>query len=629
MAIVAVAPTPASPAAVTPVVSAASSPALDEDAPDPDIVLSGGVFYAFMTGTIWGNQIAIAKTSNSDPALGWSTLKGLGSSAFTNNGDTAPPASWEENNTPTSPGVFQYNGEWIMFYDAVEQSTASYCITVATASTITGPYSDTSSGPLICQPSLGGSIAPQPFIDPATGAPYLLWKSNDGSSSSPSTVWSEPIASNGVSLAGSPTAIVTIDPGSYPWQTTTDDPSMAYAGGTYYLFFSGGNYLSNYYPTGYVVCSGPSGPCDQDEPSDPILSTPGGSGGGMVFTDASGNWWIAYQTWASTSCTNYGCGGQRWLYVAPISLPAIAAVPPPPPSLPTQRIYGADAIGTALAISEAEFPNNGSAKAVVLARSDYFSDALAGGPLAASVGGPLLITPGASLSSSLDPRVLAEIQRVLPAGATVYILGGTQALSPDIDTALQTMGYVTERVAGADEYGTAVAIAQLLNNPSTIFEATGLSFQDALSAVPAAIETRGAILLTDGNTQSFETGLYLYTHPSDLRYAIGGSQAAAGADPNATGVFGADLYGTSAAVASTFFPNATTFGAATGLDFPDALGGGLFMATSGRLGPMLLVAASLPLPPNIETYLEGDSKMTNGYVFGGPLAVGDDVAAAL
>ena len=191
------------------------------------------------------------------------------------------------------------------------------------------------------------------------------------------------------------------------------------------------------------------------------------------------------------------------------------------------------------------------------------------------------------------------------------------------------MGYVTERVAGADEYGTAVAIAQLLNNPSTIFEATGLSFQDALSAVPAAIETRGAILLTDGNTQSFETGLYLYTHPSDLRYAIGGSQAAAGADPNATGVFGADLYGTSAAVASTFFPNATTFGAATGLDFPDALGGGLFMATSGRLGPMLLVAASLPLPPNIETYLEGDSKMTNGYVFGGPLAVGDDVAAAL
>jgi hypothetical protein len=225
--------------------------------------------------------------------------------------------------------------------------------------------------------------------------------------------------------------------------------------------------------------------------------------------------------------------------------------------------------------------------------------------------------------------VQAEIQRVLPTGGTVYILGGTQALSPDIDTTLQAMGYVTERVAGADEYGTAVAIAQLLNNPTTIFEATGLSFQDALSAVPAAIATHGAILLTDGSTQSAATGLYLYAHLSDTRYAIGGTQAAAGADPGAIAVFGADLYGTSAAVATTFFPDATTFGAATGLDFPDALGGGVFMATSGRLGPMLLVAPSLPLPPDIQTYIESDPDLKSGYVFGGSDAVGNDVAAAL
>src|ERR1017187_963992 len=87
-----------------------------------------------------------------------------------------------------------------------------------------------------------------------------------------------PIASDGVSLSGSPTAIFTIASVPYPWQTTTDDPSMAYAGGNYYLFFSGGNYLSNNYATGYVLCSGPNGPCDQNESSDPILSTPGGAG---------------------------------------------------------------------------------------------------------------------------------------------------------------------------------------------------------------------------------------------------------------------------------------------------------------------------------------------------------------
>jgi putative cell wall-binding protein len=620
---------PISAAPVVPVVSPSSTAALALDAPDPDIVLSDGNYYAFSTGSIWGNQISIAKTTDSDPAVGWSALHGIGSSAFVDNGDAAPPASWETNNTPTSPGVYHYDDEWIMFYDAVEQSTGEYCITVATASTVTGPYSDTSSGPLMCQLSLGGSIDPQPFVDPATGDPYLIWKSNAGSSTSPSSVWSEPIASNGVSLIGSPTAIFTIDPGAYPWQTTTDDPSMAYAGGSYYLFFSGGNYLSNYYPTGYVLCSGPLGSCDQDEPADPILSTTGGSGGGMVLADSSGNWWISYQTWESSSCTNYACGGQRSMYVAPISLPSANSSAPPNPGLPMQRISGEDAVGTSLAISGAEFPGGGTADAVVLARSDYFADALAGGPLAADLHAPLLITPGAALNASIDPRVLTEIQRVLPAGGTVYILGGDLALSANIDAEIQAKGYVTQRIAGADEYATAVAIAEKLGDPPTIFEATGLSFQDALSAVPAAISRGGAILLTDGSTEAPETAFYLFTHPGDTRYAIGGPLAAYGADPGAIPVYGEDLYDTSAEVATTFFPNATSFGAATGLDFPDALGGGVFMGTPGHVGPVLLVEPTVPLPPSIANYLDGDRLMSGGYLFGGSLAVGDDVMAAL
>ena len=299
-------------------------------------------------------------------------------------------------------------------------------------------------------------------------------------------------------------------------------------------------------------------------------------------------------------------------------------------TLPVQRIYGTDAIGTSIAVSEAEFPTSDSAKAVVLARSDYFSDALASGPLAAKAGGPLLITPGAPLSSSLDSRVQAEIQRVLPAGGTVYILGGDLALSPSIDSALQGLGYVTQRIAGADEYATAVDVAEQLGNPSTIFEATGLNFPDALSAVPAAIETGGAILLTDGTTQAPETASYLAAHPNDTRYAIGGPLAAYGADPTATPVYGQDLYGTSAAVASSFFPSATVFGAATGVNFPDALSGGVFMGAPATKGPVLLVQPSGPLPLSIASYLSGTaSTLTQGYLFGGPLAVGDDVLAEL
>lgn len=315
---------PAAAAAPAPTVTPSSTPALAKDAPDPDVVRVGSTFYAFTTGTTWGNQIGIAKTTSADPRSGWTTV----GSAFPGtpwNG-SAGVAPWQRNNTATSPGVMQIGGRWVMFYDAVDTASGISCLSVATASAVTGPYTDGSSGPLMCQTSLGGSIDPQPFLDPQTGTAYLIWKSNDGTTgnTSPSQVWSAPLTPDGLGLAATPTAIFTIRSATYSWQTTTDDPSMVYAGGSYYLFFSGGDYLSSNYPVGYVLCaSGPRGGCDQNELADPILSTPGGSGGGMEFTDAPGNWWIAYQTWEPSGCTNYGNDCMRQLFVAPISLPPL------------------------------------------------------------------------------------------------------------------------------------------------------------------------------------------------------------------------------------------------------------------------------------------------------------------
>jgi hypothetical protein len=298
-----------------------------------------------------------------------------------------------------------------------------------------------------------------------------------------------------------------------------------------------------------------------------------------------------------------------------------AATPPP------IQLYGSDAIATSIAVSQAEFPSPGSAQAVVLARSDFYSDALAGGPLAAHLDAPLLITPGAPESTALDPRVLAEIERVLPPGDTVYILGGPLALSTNIDATLTGLGYQVTREAGADEYATAVDIAEELGNPSVVFEATGLDFADALSAVPAAIEHSGAILLTEGSTQTAQTASYLSAHLGDTRFAIGGPLAALGADPGAIGVYGQDEYGTSAAVAARFFPGATLYGVATGLSFPDALAGGVYMATGGRDGPLLLVnpAATPPISGSVSAFLATLAPGTSGYVFGGPLAVPSSV----
>jgi large repetitive protein len=301
-----------------------------------------------------------------------------------------------------------------------------------------------------------------------------------------------------------------------------------------------------------------------------------------------------------------------------------------PASTPSpDQVFGQNAIDTSVAISQEGFPTGDSAGAVVLARSDYFADALSGGPLAAHVGGPLLLTPGAPISSTLDAGVQAEISRVLAPGGTVYVLGGDLAISGHVDSTLSGLGYHVVRLAGKDEYATAVDVAEQMGNPSTIFEATGLSFYDALSAVPAAIEDHGAILLTDGATQAPETAAYLAAHPGDTRYAIGGPLAAYGADPSATPVYGADQYATSAAIAVHFFPDAVTFGAATADDFQDALGGGVFMGTRGHAGPMLLVNEAAPLPTAVAQYLGTLQKGALGYVFGGPMAISAEVVSDL
>ena len=305
---------------------------------------------------------------------------------------------------------------------------------------------------------------------------------------------------------------------------------------------------------------------------------------------------------------------------------------------PIVRVAGVDAIGTSIATSKRWFPGiYGPASAVVLARSDYFSDALAGGPLAATVNGPLLITPGAALSATLDPRVLAEIQRVIPAPHPVLILGGPLALSPSIDATLVNLGYQVLRLQGANQFATAVSIGaaiEFVRGPvNVIFEATGLHFADALSAVPATIQQAGVILLTNGATQSPETAAALSAHAPVTRYAIGGPLAAFGADPSAIPIYGNDLWGTSAAVAQTFFPFGATpligsplmYGAATGLNFPDALSGGPILRA---WGPMLLVGPHAPIPSPIADYLAQACQIL-GYAFGGPLAVGDDALAGL
>jgi hypothetical protein len=288
------------------------------------------------------------------------------------------------------------------------------------------------------------------------------------------------------------------------------------------------------------------------------------------------------------------------------------------------RLAGADRIATAIAVSQNAFPSGGSAKAAVIARADSFADALAGTPLAATKIGPLLLTA----SGSLDNRVGTELGRALPAGSTVYLLGGTTALSAGIDQSVAALGYQVVRFSGSDRYDTAAKVANDgLGAPSKVILATGLDFPDALCAGAAGAHLSAAVLLTAGPNMPAATSNDLAAHPPASRWAIGGQAAAA--DPGATPVVGTDRYDTSAKAASTFFAAPTGFGAALGSGFPDALSGGAHAAKT-TAGPLLLVATSAPLPPPIASYLSATkSSLSKGYLYGGPAVVDDTTLNAL
>jgi len=285
------------------------------------------------------------------------------------------------------------------------------------------------------------------------------------------------------------------------------------------------------------------------------------------------------------------------------------------------RLSGSDRVATAIAISAQQFSAKASAKAVVLAGGWSFPDALAGAPLAAAKGGPLLLTP----TASLDGRVKTEIARVLPAGGTVYVLGGPQAVDPSVDAALVSAGFQVVRLAGTDRYNTATMIAGALGDPSTVYEATGLDFPDALSAAALAAINHGAILLTNGAQQATETATYLSAHANDTRTALGG--AAAAADPSATPVVGKDRFETSAkAAALVASPSVAGFADAWG--FPDALAGGAAVGAGG--GPLLLVPSTGALPASVQAWCAAAKPgVTKVEVFGGQVAVADAVANAV
>ncbi len=305
-------------------VQPASTPAFGDNAGDPTIVSSNGTYYAFTTGTVLGNHIQALINTTGDPTRGWRSTTGLPY------GSTALPVvpAWQQADTQTAPGVVQLGGHWVMWYDAAKAGHAGFtgfqCLAVATADTITPSapvFHDATTSSPWCPP--GGVLDPSPFIDPATHIPYLVWKTNDGSSPAASQVWGVRLSADGTNFAGSPNLLLTVTVG----ERTLDNPQLVASHGSYHLLFSGGDYQNSSYNQQMADCLGPLGPCTH--PAGPFLTTYGsayGPGGGSIFEDGSGRQWLAYAAWnrPCTMCDLDLVANRRLLYVAPTDLASSA-----------------------------------------------------------------------------------------------------------------------------------------------------------------------------------------------------------------------------------------------------------------------------------------------------------------
>ncbi len=339
------------------------------------------------------------------------------------------------------------------------------------------------------------------------------------------------------------------------------------------------------------------------------------------------------------------------------------------------RLAGRDRLQTAIRISGERYRDRALDGGALVVASGYgFADALAGSTLAGVLGCPLLLTHPTSLWTTVS----AEVRRL---GAdTVYVLGGAGAVSEDVASALDSIpGVTVRRIAGDDRYDTAAAIARsaadLGDTSRLAFVVNGQCFPDALSASPAATWNGSPILLTlPDSLPAVTESAIRETGVTDVVIVGGAGVVSESVRSRLEGILGSghvlrvagtDRYetaerfavwasrpaawsgdtrprtGTPADPRAIEALDPTTYGIASGADFPDALSGGVFCGLAGS--PILLTAPDavspwvfdlhLVLPAGTRDYYAElvTSGLTPGrtFVFGGTGAVSQDVFAVM
>jgi len=270
---------------------------------------------------------------------------------------------------------------------------------------------------------------------------------------------------------------------------------------------------------------------------------------------------------------------------------------------------------------------------VVLASGQVFPDALAAAGVAGTLDAPILLTQQDNVPD-------ATLDALDDLGATdITIMGGTAAVSQDVEDALVALGYTTTRVEGADRFATAAEAAEVAGGTTAVL-ADGFEFADALAISPGAHALDLPLLLTPTDTLSPDAAGYITANSVDTVIIVGGTAAVSQGiqdDLEADGITvnrlaGINRYETSVAIADFHVTQGFTLDelvVATGENFADALAGGPYASVMGA--PLVLTQTSV-LTPATATYITDNCQAIDALsILGGTAAVTtavEDAAAA-
>ena len=269
------------------------------------------------------------------------------------------------------------------------------------------------------------------------------------------------------------------------------------------------------------------------------------------------------------------------------------------------RLAGAGRFATAQEIAKVAFPTPG-VDVVYIANGLNFPDALAAGPAATLLGGPLLLT----LTNSLPAETVAELNRLQP--DRIVIVGSPVVVSTAVQQQLAAnwAGGNVDRVGGASRYDTGRLIVRdafldgATNVVDEVYVATGANYADALSAGAAAAAKGVPIVLVQGTSTSLDPDTRALLQdllvPGSKVYIAGGTNVVSSGLASSIltisdvasvqRLSGTSRFATSLAINTNAYPAAGPDVAeafiAYGLNFPDALAGGVLAGV--QQGPLYI-----------------------------------------